>query len=401
MMDRASIERELLAWMRGRAAASRRRALRAARARALRAPVRATASRTGASAPAAARTPASVGHWREIPPVPTGAFKELPLRSFPRRAPSARVPHQRHERRAARHALPRHARRSTRPRCCRASRRGVFPDLAAGERMPILRARAQPGRGAPTPRSRTCSASCCARRGTRGQRLLRARGGSTWRVARARARGCDRATANRRCCAAPRSRSCTCSRRSSERGRRLALPAGARVMETGGFKGRARELPRDELYARLHERLGVPPERIVNQYGMTELGSQFYDSRAARAARAAPQARAAVDARADRRPRDAARTVPRGEVGAIQIVDLANTGSVLAIADRRPRPQRSATASRCSGATPGAEARGCSIAADEMLGARAELPARRSCAPRSRALREAGAALRRRPRRSA
>ena len=49
-------------------------------------------------------------------------------------------------------------------------------------------------------------------------------------------------------------------------------------METGGFKGRSRELPRDELYAWIDDRLGVPPARIVNQYGMTELGSQFYDS---------------------------------------------------------------------------------------------------------------------------
>ena len=59
---------------------------------------------------------------------------------------------------------------------------------------------------------------------------------------------------------------------------RIALPEGSRVMETGGFKGSSRELPRDLLYQRLHRALGIPPDRIVNQYGMTELGSQFYDS---------------------------------------------------------------------------------------------------------------------------
>jgi hypothetical protein len=59
---------------------------------------------------------------------------------------------------------------------------------------------------------------------------------------------------------------------------RIALPEGSRVMETGGFKGLSRELPRDAFYQRLHGSLGVPPGRIVNQYGMTELGSQFYDS---------------------------------------------------------------------------------------------------------------------------
>jgi hypothetical protein len=62
------------------------------------------------------------------------------------------------------------------------------------------------------------------------------------------------------------------------RGLRFALPPRTRVMETGGFKGRARALPRDELYAWIGDRLGIPATRIVNQYGMTELGSQFYDS---------------------------------------------------------------------------------------------------------------------------
>ena len=49
-------------------------------------------------------------------------------------------------------------------------------------------------------------------------------------------------------------------------------------METGGFKGRSREVPRDELYDAIENRLGVARSHIVNQYGMAELGSQFYDS---------------------------------------------------------------------------------------------------------------------------
>ena len=59
------------------------------------------------------------------------------------------------------------------------------------------------------------------------------------------------------------------------RGLRLALPRGSRIMETGGFKGRSRSVPRDELYIGLSGRLGVPLEAIVNEYGMTELLSQF------------------------------------------------------------------------------------------------------------------------------
>ncbi|MDP4150268.1 MAG: acyl transferase [Bacteroidota bacterium] len=46
------------------------------------------------------------------------------------------------------------------------------------------------------------------------------------------------------------------------------------VMETGGMKGRRRELVREELHAILASRLGVP--LIHAEYGMTELLSQAY-----------------------------------------------------------------------------------------------------------------------------
>jgi hypothetical protein len=48
------------------------------------------------------------------------------------------------------------------------------------------------------------------------------------------------------------------------------------VMETGGMKGRRRELTRPELHAFLTRRLGVPA--IHAEYGMTELLSQAYSS---------------------------------------------------------------------------------------------------------------------------
>ncbi|HSG49811.1 MAG TPA: hypothetical protein VLA43_18455, partial [Longimicrobiales bacterium] len=63
----------------------------------------------------------------------------------------------------------------------------------------------------------------------------------------------------------------------AERGRKVALPQGARIMETGGFKGRSRVVAREDLYRGLEDALGVPAERIVNEYGMTELLSQMYE----------------------------------------------------------------------------------------------------------------------------
>ena len=55
------------------------------------------------------------------------------------------------------------------------------------------------------------------------------------------------------------------------------LPAGSRVMETGGYKGRSRVIPKAELHALMTQRLGVPASHIVCEYGMSELSSQAYD----------------------------------------------------------------------------------------------------------------------------
>lgn len=46
------------------------------------------------------------------------------------------------------------------------------------------------------------------------------------------------------------------------------------VMETGGMKGRRKELTREEVHLLLRQRLGV--EKIHSEYGMTELLSQAY-----------------------------------------------------------------------------------------------------------------------------
>jgi hypothetical protein len=54
------------------------------------------------------------------------------------------------------------------------------------------------------------------------------------------------------------------------------LPAGSVLFETGGFKGRERELSRADLVARTQALLGIGARRIVREYGMTELTSQAY-----------------------------------------------------------------------------------------------------------------------------
>jgi len=151
------------------------------------------------------------------------------------------------------------------------------------------------------------------------------------------------------------------------RGEKLALPEGTRVMETGGFKGRSRELTRDELHAQIAEKLGVPRTRIVNQYGMCELASQFYESTLrdgvpSDVKQIPPWVRVRIVnpvTQAD---------VPHGERGIILVHDLANVGSVAALLTADVG-QLADGGFRVFGRARGAEARGCSLAADALLGA--------------------------------
>ena len=50
---------------------------------------------------------------------------------------------------------------------------------------------------------------------------------------------------------------------------RFKMADGSRAMETGGFKGRSREVSKKELYRMFEQFLGIPPVSIVNEYGMT------------------------------------------------------------------------------------------------------------------------------------
>ena len=152
------------------------------------------------------------------------------------------------------------------------------------------------------------------------------------------------------------------------RGVSFTLPEGSRVMETGGFKGRSRELTRVELHAGISSALGVPTAAIVNQYGMCELGSQFYEpslqtGRPTQTKRVPPWVRTRV--------LDPAtwKEVPVAETGVLVHYDLANTGSVLAVQTSDLGLRRD-DGFEVQGRLQGAEERGCSIAADVLFAGR-------------------------------
>jgi hypothetical protein len=148
----------------------------------------------------------------------------------------------------------------------------------------------------------------------------------------------------------------------------LALPSGSRLMETGGFKGRTRVVERAWLYGEAAARLGLPIDAIVAEYGMTELSSQYYD---------APRTRDRVEPRVKTPPPwlrpivvdGEGRPVPRGVVGALRHIDLANRGSVIAI-ETEDLGALVDDGLVLLGREQGAELRGCSLDAETLLARR-------------------------------
>ncbi|MBB4080966.1 hypothetical protein GGR28_003607 [Lewinella aquimaris] len=96
------------------------------------------------------------------------------------------------------------------------------------------------------------------------------------------------------------------------------------VMETGGMKGRRRELTRSELHATLSTAFGLT--HIHSEYGMTELLSQAY---APRDGRFLPAPTLSVSGRDITDPFAAA---PHGRSAALNLTDLANLDTVSFIA---------------------------------------------------------------------
>ena len=146
-------------------------------------------------------------------------------------------------------------------------------------------------------------------------------------------------------------------------GGKVQLAAGSTMMETGGFKGRRREVSRSELLERVETLLGLPPERVVREYGMTELTGHVYTGvlrggdpdvfevpRWMRVRLLDPETLAEV---------------PRGEKGLVSFFDLANVGSAVHVVS-----QDVGTADgdgfRLLGRAVGADLRGCSLVVEEL-----------------------------------
>jgi hypothetical protein len=156
-------------------------------------------------------------------------------------------------------------------------------------------------------------------------------------------------------------------------GLHFSLPRGSRIVETGGFKGKSRSVDREALYDLLSQTFGVSRDMCIAEYGMCELGSQWYDA-------------SLSDALAGRTPREqikvgphwvrtlvvdpvTARELAPGSTGLLQVFDLSNRGSVAAVLTGDLVVQAEGGfvyVGRSHAAPP----KGCSITVDTMLNAR-------------------------------
>ncbi|MGV3757474.1 MAG: hypothetical protein ACO1QS_19005 [Verrucomicrobiota bacterium] len=138
------------------------------------------------------------------------------------------------------------------------------------------------------------------------------------------------------------------------------LPVGSRLMETGGYKGRSRELPKMELHRQLSNRLGLTDAAILCEYGMSELSSQAYDrvcgSTSPRRFQFPPWARVVIFSP------ETGQEAAVGETGLVRIHDLANVWSIAAV-QTEDLAIRHADGFELLGRASKAEPRGCSLMA--------------------------------------
>lgn len=150
----------------------------------------------------------------------------------------------------------------------------------------------------------------------------------------------------------------------AERGLSFVLPSGSRVMETGGYKGRSREMLKAELHGLIEQRLGVPRSHIICEYGMSELSSQAYDGSAGsvssttttRTFQFPPWCRFQLVSP------ETTLDVAEGETGLVRVFDLANAWSVMAL-QTEDLAIRRGSGFELLGRAVAAEPRGCSLMA--------------------------------------
>ena len=119
-----------------------------------------------------------------------------------------------------------------------------------------------------------------------------------------------------------------------DKGWRFRLPAGSRLADGGGYRGRFGELTQQDFFRLADEVLGIPESHCVNVLGMAETATNYFDDtlRAAALGRSSRRRRmpppwARVEAVS---PQDLS-PLPAGEIGLLRHYDVVNLPTVIAV----------------------------------------------------------------------
>lgn len=148
----------------------------------------------------------------------------------------------------------------------------------------------------------------------------------------------------------------------------LKLAPLSRIMDTGGFKAQKPHVSRRERIDRLQKTLGISPHTIVNEYGMTELGSQFYENTFSNrvAGKKLPRFMTIPPwVRIEVVDPENLKITPPHQVGMLKVLDLANCGSVSSIITE-DLGMITEDGFKLSGRIHGSEARGCSLMIEDL-----------------------------------
>jgi hypothetical protein len=118
------------------------------------------------------------------------------------------------------------------------------------------------------------------------------------------------------------------------RGLSFRLPAGSRIGDGGGYRGKFGELTQEDFFALAEHVLAIPRSHCVNVLGMAESATNYFDDtlRAARAGTASERRRVPPPwARVEAVSRDTLTPLPPGEIGLLRHYDLINLPTVIAV----------------------------------------------------------------------
>ncbi len=146
----------------------------------------------------------------------------------------------------------------------------------------------------------------------------------------------------------------------------LRLSKGSRIVDTGGYKATGREIERENFLGKISQAFGLATEWIFNEYGMTELSSQFYESVFTRNNFGVPYKMSPPWMKSIACHPETLEPLKSGEEGVLRHFDLANLDSVAMIQTEDVGVVHESGV-ELLGRDPASEPRGCSMLAEEFL----------------------------------